>query len=419
VPLSDLNICLVSQSYLPYHGGITEHVWHLADILSRRGHKVTILTGTPRHGRLEAEADPIHVNVLRVGKTYRLPSHGARACVTFGWPWQASLRELQQNPPDLVHLMSPLEPFLPLWALKNIPGPKIGTFHTGGKKTHWGYQRFARWLETYSSRLDRRLAVSGEAKRFVAGYFPGDYEIVPNGVDPGRFLPVDPPSACRKRIQERAVAHLLSVGRLDPRKGLETVLEALGHYCRKRAMRSHPAAGNPLPRLELTIVGDGPERSRLERIVARQALPVRFTGIVPRQELPSYYQNSDLFVASSVDGESFGISLLEALASGLPVIASDLAGYHETLAGSDAALHFAAGSSEELSGCLEILLSNPAQRERMSRAGRRHVRQYTWDAIGERIEGIYFDMLRPPAQLKPLMITGENRIAAALALTQT
>lgn len=396
-----LDICLVSQSYLPYHGGITEHVWHLAATLSARGHQVTILTGNPRHGQLVAEDDPPGVKVLRVGRTYRLPSHGARACVTFGWPWQAMLTELRHNPPDLVHLMSPLEPFLPLWVVKNIPCVKIGTFHTGGKKTHWGYQRFSRWLAAYAGRLDRCLAVSGEAERFVAGHFPGNYEIVPNGVDPDRFQPTDRPSVSRKRLQERREAHLLTVGRLDPRKGLETVLEALGLYCRKRAMRSHPAAGNPLPRLQLTIVGDGPERGRLERIVKRRELPVRFAGIVRRTDLPRYYQESDLFVASSIDGESFGISLLEALATGLPVIASDLAGYHETLANSKAAMHFSAGSAPELSRCLEILLCNPNQREQMSRAGRRHVGQYTWESIGTRIERIYLEALGLPILERP------------------
>ncbi len=388
-----LHICLVSQSYLPFHGGITEHVWHLSRTLAQRGHRVTILTGNPRSEVVQNEADPDNVQVLRVGTTCTLPSHGSRACVTFGLPWQKKLRQLRNEAIDVTHLQSPLEPFLPLWALKNLPGVKIGTFHTGGKKQHWGYQRFSGKLSGFASDLDRQLAVSSEAKRFVESYFPGRYEIIPNGVDLTRFHPLRHPSVHRRQLQDGADAHLLYVGRLDPRKGLETLLAALGRFCQTRALRCHPASGPRLPKLKLVIVGDGPKRKHLERIARERELPVTFLGPVERDILPECYRDADIFVAPSADGESFGISLLEAMASGLPIVASDIAGYRETLSGSEAALHFTPGSDIALSRCLESLLGSNRLRLSLGRSGHSFVQNFSWERITDRVEQVYYEAL--------------------------
>ncbi|MFH1144661.1 MAG: glycosyltransferase family 4 protein, partial [Candidatus Eisenbacteria bacterium] len=225
-PAGRLTIWIVSQSYLPYYGGITEHVWHLAEHLARRGHRVHLLTGRPLSRDLHpSDPDPPGVQVTRIGCTMRLPSHGAQACVTFGCRWTPRLARLE--PPAVVHLQSPLEPFLPLWALERIDGVKIGTFHTGGEASHWGYRRFGPWLRRSASRLRERLAVSAEAARFVADHVPGRYRIVPNGVDLSRFA--RPASAGPPHGQGnpgRAAARILYVGRFDARKGLEVLLDA-------------------------------------------------------------------------------------------------------------------------------------------------------------------------------------------------
>ncbi len=368
-----LHICLVSQSYLPYHGGITEHVWHLAHALTRRGHWVSILTGAPAGNGHPADPDPPGVQVIRLGRTFKIPSHGGRACVVLAGGRRASLARRFAVPPDLVHVQSPLEPFLPLWALRDLPGVKIGTFHTGGSRPHWGYLRFARCLAPYARRLDHRIAVSREAARFVADHFPGRYEVIPNGVDVERFAH----RAARNEPPGPPV--ILHVGRLDPRKGLRSLLAAF------ERLRDRPATGAA----ELWLVGDGPERGWLARQAALRRLPVRLLGAVPRARLPEIYARADLFVAAATDGESFGISLLEAMASGVPILAAGNAGYAETLGDNGAARFFPPGDGARLAREIAALLADETARARMRAAGLRRVQAFAWERIAARVEGAY------------------------------
>jgi phosphatidyl-myo-inositol alpha-mannosyltransferase len=382
-----LEIWLVSQSYLPFYGGITEHVWHLAERLAARGHRVSIVTGRALGDRRRpADADPPGVAVHRLGRTLRFPSNGARACVTFGAGWGRRLTALGIAPPEVVHLQSPLEPLLPLWALRALPGAKIGTFHTGGSRRHWGYRHGARLLAQPLRAIDVRLAVSREAARYVAAHFPGEYRVVPNGVDLTRFRPAAGAG--------RSVPRALYVGRCDPRKGLRTLLEALALV---------EATG---PRIALRIAGDGPERRALERYARRAGIAVEFTGRVARADLPALYREADLFVAPSTDGESFGVSLLEALATGLPVIASAIPGYAETLRHSGAALLFEPGSPGALAAALRDLAPDRARREGMGVAGRRFAARYDWDRLAGEVEQIYLETLARAAPAPALTIAG-------------
>lgn len=419
-----LRIWLVSQSYLPYHGGITEHVWHLSHELALRGHAVTILTGAPLPARsLGGDSDPPGVRLLRVGRTLRVPSHGARACVTLGWNWGAQLRGSNGGRPDIVHIQSPLEPFLPLWMLHHAPGLKIGTFHTGGAQRHWGYQRFGPLLQRAVRKLDVRIGVSQEAVRFAGQHFPGHYEIIPNGVDTRRFGgrtngadagsfagPARGSLAAREVARPAPLgtdpppAQLLYVGRLDPRKGLPVLLEAL------RILRSQQAT-QALSDVRLTIVGCGPLRGELQQLARRNRLPVRFAGAVTRTDLPGYYAAADLFVAPSVDGESFGISLLEALAAGLPVAASAITGYRETLRGLRAARLSPPGDAGVLAGTIAELLALRRSTDHWQShraAARRFAQRFSWPRIAAQTERIYERALRhahrsaaAPPQRKP------------------
>ena len=369
-----LRISLVSQSYLPYHGGITEHVWHLSAELAARGHRVAILTGRPLRPRPSADPDPPGVAVVRVGRTVRVPSNGARACVTCAWRGRPedALRRVLGGDPDIVHIQSPLEPCLPLWALRNLGGLKVGTFHTAGERPHWGYRTCAPLLAAFARRLDHRIAVSATAARYVARHFPGDYEIIPNGIDPVRFAPTGEERKADGRLG------LLYVGRLDPRKGLPTLLDALEGLA---------------PRAHLTIVGTGPAGRTLRSRVRARSLPVTFRGALSRSELPACYRAADIFVAPSTDGESFGISLLEALASGRPVVAADIAGYRETLGQTRAGLLYPPGDAATLRRTLRELAGDPERRAAMGRTGRRVAQCYGWDHVTDRIEGVYQALL--------------------------
>jgi phosphatidylinositol alpha-mannosyltransferase len=378
-PARALRVCLVSQSYLPYHGGITEHVWHLADALTRRGHCVSILTGTPARNGRAAEPDPPGVRVIRLGRTVQLPSHGGRACVVLGRDLRRQLAHCLPAPPDLVHIQSPLEPFLPLSALRHLPGVKVGTFHTGGSRPHWGYRGFATWLEPYARRLARRIAVSREAARFVSAHFPGGYEVIPNGVELARF------AAARARPVLPDARVLLYVGRLDPRKGLRLLLAAFERVRRGPSSASSARSAG----IELWFAGEGPEAGWLARRATVRGLPVRLLGAVPRADLPGVYAQADLFVAPATDGESFGINLLEAMASGTPIVAARIAGYAETLGEDGAARFFRPGDAADLAAAISALLGDEAARASLRHAGLRRAEDFAWSRIAERVEAAY------------------------------
>ncbi len=393
-----LRIWLVSQSYLPYYGGITEHVWHMAERFAARGHHVRILTGNPvGNGHCAPDPDPAGVQVTRVGHTLRVPSNGARACVTFGRNLGSRIELSYNELPHIVHVQSPLEPFLPLWALHHLPGIKIGTFHTGGRRTHWGYRHFSRWLREPAGKLTVRLAVSREAARFVSQHFPGDYQIMPNGVDLARFMPPGRRETPARESVGRGELRLLSVGRLDPRKGLDRVIAAVA------------ALHQTLPRpLRLVVVGDGPERGHLGRCAQQAGLPVTFAGRVSRAELPRFYREADLLLAPSTDGESFGVSLLEAMAAGLPIVAAGIDGYRETLRDSGAALLYAPLSARDLTAALRALLSDPPRRREMGARGRAYVARFDWDLIASRVEEVYWEALVGSAPTAPIALAGST-----------
>ncbi|MFH1145267.1 MAG: glycosyltransferase family 4 protein, partial [Candidatus Eisenbacteria bacterium] len=229
-----------------------------------------------------------------------------------------------------------------------------------------------------------------EAARFVAAHVPGRYRIVPNGVDVSRFArPVSAGPPHGQGSPGRAAARILYVGRLDARKGLEVLLEAF------QALSCEAA---PSRRPHLILVGDGPQRPALERRAAALRLPVTFAGAVARERLPAFYRDADLFVAPSTGGESFGITLVEAMAAGLPIVGADLRGYRETAGASGAAVFYPPACPGQLREALASLLADGPRRRSMGAAGLHFARRYDWKVIAGEIEGIYRAALaEPPA----------------------
>ncbi len=161
----------------------------------------------------------------------------------------------------------------------------------------------------------RKIAVSPLAASFAARLCPGSYDIIPNGVNRERFYP----GVQENQEFEDELVNILFVGRFDRRKGLTYLLSAFKEL-------------DPSPKKRLLIVGDGPEKRSAEHFVRKHKLrEVHFLGPVARNRLPGIYRSADIFCAPATHGESFGIVLLEALASGLPIIAYANPGYREVL----------------------------------------------------------------------------------------
>ncbi len=209
-------------------------------------------------------------------------------------------------------------------------------------------------------------------------HFPGPVEILPNGVSLERFRPGLP----RLERFDDEIPNILFVGRHDPRKGLPELMDACDALARDQVP------------FRLIVVGDGSLRRRIERM-AGGALSgrVHFEGRVSNDRLPRYYASADLFCSPARGGESFGIVLLEAMASGVPIVATDLPGYRTVLTPGEEGLMVPTRDPQALAQALRTLLGRPDQRRAMGVRGIATAQRFAWPAIVERLESIYASLL--------------------------
>ena len=379
-----MKIGMVSEFYYPQPGGISEHIRALSRELGLLGHEVVVVTG-----RIRGQVPEAGPRVIRLGHSIPVPYNGSLSRLSVGWRLGALLRQtLEEERFDLLHIHNPLMPTLPLLALHEARCPLVVTFHSA-------YQR-DRLVEFLRGPLRRLLSkvqvcvpVSLSAHRTVGRLFPSEYRIIPNGVDVDLFSPGHarragheeglPRPACG-RSQESL--RLLFVGAMVRRKGLPVLIQAF------RRLRRHRLD------VELLVIGDGPEMGRARGQVPRALRgAVRFHGFVPRPALAGYYSTADIFCAPSLGQESFGMVLLEAMAAGLPVVASDIEGYRDVLAHGVEGMLVPPGDPEALAESLETLLDNRQERIRLGRLGRLKAAGYGWPRIARRLEAVYCEML--------------------------
>ncbi len=373
-----MRLALVTQSYYPRYGGVTEHVAHTARELRVRGHAVTIVTGRPPGHR-----EPPNADVVRLGTSVVVPFQGALVDLTLGPNLRKDLDALwQERAFDLVHVHQPLTPTLPLLTGETSRAPVIGTFHAAGAKSRL-FRMFHRPLTRHFERLAGRVAVSPAALDFAHRHFPGEYRVIPNGVDTARFHPDVPP---RTELADGRL-NVLFVGRLDPRKGVPVLLDAL------------PALRARVPEARLVIVGDSFLKPWFARSLGgREREHVRFVGAVSPLDLPSYYASAHVVVSPALRNESFGIVLLEAMASGKPIVASDIPGYRAVLADGEDGVLVPPGDAGALATSLAALLKDPARRLRLAAQGRAKAETYGWDRVTGRLEQYYREILAARAR---------------------
>jgi phosphatidyl-myo-inositol alpha-mannosyltransferase len=363
-----LRIAVVSQAYHPAIGGVTEHVDATTRVLRERGHAVTVITA--RYPRaVDGERD-----VVRLGRNVVVPFNGAENNITIGRALARKLAgALEEGRFDVVHVHCPLSPTLPIHALRVARVPVVGTFHSTAR-FDISFRLFRAILMPLYRRIDRPLAVSVPAREYIARQFPGPVEVVPNGVDVERFRPGLP----RLERFDDGVPNILFVGRHDPRKGLPDLMEAAQILAREGLD------------FRLIIVGDGWLRGRAEGM-SRGALRgrVHFEGRVSNVNLPRYYASADVFCSPARGGESFGMVLLEAMASGVPVVASDIPGYRSVLTPGLEGIAPPPRDPRALATALRALLVDPEARRRMGLAGLSTSRRYAWPGIVTRLEEIY------------------------------
>jgi phosphatidylinositol alpha-mannosyltransferase len=318
--------------------------------------------------------------VDRIGWNLMVPFNGAFVDLTVGLQLQRQLRGLlRAHDFDLLHTHAPLVPTLPLLAVKTAACAQVGTFHTTGGPSR--LLDLARpYLERVVERLDARIAVSETARLYAESHFPGDYRVIPNGVDVERFHPSVAPFEAWRRPDR---VNVLFVGRLDPRKGVDVLLRAMPEVVELTHGRAR-----------LLVVGDSCLRSRLEASVpAALRDAVHFLGHVPGAELPRWYATGDVFVSPASGNESFGIVLLEAMACARPVVASDIPGYRSVVIPGVNGVLSPPGDAPALARVLAALVNDPERRRAIALQGRQRALEFAWPLVTDRIEAVYREVL--------------------------
>ena len=369
-----LRIAQVTEYYYPHLGGICEHVHFLAREARLRGHHVDIITSNLTGARDTA-------NVIRVGRSVPVYSNGSLARVTVGRDLRREVREvLARGEYDIVHVHAPLAPTLPLLAVDEAECPVVGTFHTYFDYSV-GYALGSRYFQRRLTKLAAAVAVSPTVVEAHCRYFNADWVHIPNGVDTQLFSPAArPPMSIRGDVPS-----VLFLGRFDPRNGLASLISAF-----KRIRGPRRAA-------QLVVVGDGPLRSHYHRLAGGDP-DITFVGAV-LGERPNYYANCSVYACPTTKA-SFGITLLESMACGTPIVCSDINGFRNVVAHEREALLVPCGDTRALADTLVRLLDDDASRARLGAVGRQRALAYGWPRVSDTILGLYASVL------------GAHRIAA-------
>ncbi len=346
-------------------GGVQAHVVELAQVMIERGHRVSVLAPASEETRLPDF-------VVSAGKAVAIPYNGSVARLSFGPTAYSRLRRwIAEGNFDVLHVHEPNAPSLSMLALKVAEGPIVATFHTSTTKS-LVLSTFQGVLRPYHEKISGRIAVSELARRWQVEALGGDAVEIPNGVDV--------PAFARAPLLEgypRAGGTVLFLGRYDePRKGMAVLLGALPEL-----VRTHPD-------VQILIVGGG-DQERLRRSVGAHARHLRFLGQVSDAEKASAMRSADVYCAPNIGGESFGIVLVEAMAAGTPVVASELDAFRRVLRDGAAGRLVPVDDSAALADALSELLRAPALREELVRAANQVVGEYDWPVVAEQILRVY------------------------------
>jgi phosphatidylinositol alpha-mannosyltransferase len=369
--MTPLRVALVAEDYYPQLGGVPEHVHHLARALNDLGHATTIVTSNMRKQDADSREQ---VDVRRIGTSVVIYANGGVARITVGWRLTARLEALfRKERFDVVHVHGGLSPTLGVVAPRaawRAAIPVVATFHTWFPSSA-GYRILRRPFQAMLDRHAAAIAVSPAAREAMSRYFTAPWEIIPNGVDTTLFRPGLGRGGDRF---EPTKPRLLWLGRIEPRNDLATVLAAM-----PRILERHPGA-------QLTVVGDGPWRSRLERVARRLGPCVHFAGFVNGGR-PEYYRAADVYLCPTTRA-SFGVTLLEAMACGTPLVVSDIPAFRD-LATASGAVFAPCGDAEAWASAVNDLIDDPARRESMAGEGRAVGERHAWPLVAQRVLAVY------------------------------
>ncbi len=380
-----MRIALVSPYSWTYPGGVTRHIEALAQRFIADGHHVRVLAPYDPPGRFSAAlhrgARPQRLSppdyLLPLGRTVGFKANGAvsnLAITPYGYATMQ--RELRTGGFDVVHVHEPIAPVLSWLAADNAQLPTVGTFHVHSTNVVTNGVARALGAGRVFNRLHVRIAVSEAAAWTARRFFGGHYRVIPNGVH------VDPERARRAAEREPGEAlRIVFVGQAVERKGLPLLLRAF------EALREHVPC-------ELTVIGPSSEELAPLMLDGRG---VRALGKVDDQDKQRELERADVLCAPSLGGESFGMVLTEAFATGTPVIASDIPGYRDVVRDGVDGVLVPRGDARALAEALRDLHEEPVRRGAMARAAVRDVERFAWPHVAAEVLAAYEDAVATPA----------------------
>ncbi|MDD4876335.1 MAG: glycosyltransferase family 4 protein [Dehalococcoidales bacterium] len=382
-----MKIALVSPYDFTYPGGVNIHIASLKRYLMRCGHEVKIIAPSSRN------APDTGDKFIRIGTSFPVPAGGTICRITLSPRLGHTIKSiLNQEKFDIVHLHEPYMPMLCSAVLRFSGAVNIGTFHAYGGKPGYTFGRpiSTMMIKRRQNRLHGKIAVSRAAMQFANKYIPGQYDIIPNGIDLELFSPdVSPISEyCDGKL------NILFVGRLEKQKGAYYLIKAFKQVKQE------------VPNARLIIVGPGTRlRGGYEKEVLNSGLSdVIFVGGKPQKELPRYYKTADVFCSPATGLESFGIVLLEAMAVGKPIVATDIEGYNSVVTDGDDGILVPPRNEKLLARALINLLANEGLRHKMGLRAQETAKEYGWEIVTQKILD-YYIRIRDETIKKRIKIT--------------
>lgn len=360
-----MRIGMVCPYSFDVHGGVQAHVLQLAEVFRERGHEVSVLAPASPHADL-----PDYV--VSGGKAVPIPYNGSVARLRFGPATHRLVKRwIAGGDFDVLHLHEPNAPSLSVLALMIAEGPIVATFHTSTTKS-LALSFFQGILRPWNEKIVGRIAVSDLARRWQMEALGSDAVQIPNGLDVESFASAPPMPG-----YPRPGRTVLFLGRFDePRKGMEVLLGAL------------PALVARFADVEILIVGRGDEDELREK-AGELAGHLRFLGQVDDAEKASALRSADVYCAPNTGGESFGIVLVEAMAAGTPVVASNLDAFRRVLEDGRAGRLVPVEDSAALAEALIAVLGDPRLRRRYIKAATAAVQRYDWSVVADEIMRVY------------------------------
>lgn len=347
-------------------GGVQQHIRDLAEALIGLGHEVSVI----------APADderPLPDYVVPTGAALPVPYNGSVARLAFG-PLSANRvrRWLRDGAFDVLHVHEPAVPSLSLLATWAAAGPIVATVHTSMPRSRV-LLAAQPMIRSALEKIDGRIAVSEAARTTLVQHLGGDAVLIPNGVTTSRYRHADPFDGWPG--SGGAIGFL---GRMDePRKGLAVLLKAFELLAPER------------PGLRLLIAGPGDAAEWSSRLPAEIRDRAVFLGPASEEDKVRLLHSVDVFCSPNTGGESFGIVTAEAMAAGLPIVASDIEAFRHVLRGGSAGSLFPVGDAAALARAAAALLDDPARRAELSVAALDAVADYDWGTVARDVLSVY------------------------------